>query len=69
MSLLDKLKSLFSGSSDEADAQEQNGSFLQSPTNPDVIAQPSEEEIAAAAQAEPPTTTVTALGDEPADDE
>ena len=74
MSLLDKLKAVFSGdpgTHDNEDPHEhdhdhnhdQSGAYLQTPTQPDHVAQPTLEEIAAAAQAEPPTTTVAGLGD------
>jgi hypothetical protein len=65
MSLLDKLKSLVSGDpAPHEQAQEHEGSFLQSPTKPAVVVQPSPEEIAAAERAEPPTTTVAGLADD-----
>ena len=40
-----------------------SGAYLQTPTQPDHIAQPTPEEIAAAANAEPPTTTVAGLSE------
>ena len=67
MSPLDKLKTLFSGAPDHEqphdDDHDDAGAYLQTPTQPDHIAQPTPEEIAAAAQAEPPTTTVTGLAE------
>ena len=72
MSFLDKLKAFFSGSSGTHDHEhphdhdhdhDHDGAYLQTPTQPDHVAQPTPEEIAAAAQAEPPTTTVAGLGE------
>ena len=76
MSLMDKIKAFFSGGStgeaghdhSRADADHEHGStYLQSPTDPDApVLAPTPEEIAAAARAEPPTTTVEGLSeDEP----
>ena len=76
MSFLDKLKAVFSGDPGTHDHEhphehdhdhdhnhDHSGAYLQTPTQPDHVAQPTLEEIAAAAQAEPPTTTVAGLGD------
>ena len=77
MSLMDRIKALFSGGSDEHshdhddDHDHDHGSsYLQSPTDPsEPVLQPTPEEIAAAAHAEPPTTTVEGLSeDEPRDE-
>ena len=76
MSVVDKVKALFSGDASRHDHShphdhdhdhehnhDHSGAYLQTPTQPDHVAQPTPEEIAAAAQAEPPTTTVAGLGD------
>lgn len=66
MSFLDKLKAVFSGSPgthDHEHPHDHDGAYLKTPTQPDHVAEPTPEEIAAAAQAEPPTTTVAGLGD------
>ena len=69
MSFLDKLKAIFSGSPAPHDHEhphehdnDNSGAYLQTPTQPDHVAQPTPEEIAAAAQAEAPTTIVAGLG-------
>jgi hypothetical protein len=72
MSLLDKIKAMFSGGSAAGDehaghdhSHEEGSSFLQSPTHPDApVLEPTPEEIAAAAQAEPPTTVVEGLSED-----
>lgn len=67
MSLLDRIKAFFSGgSSDAHDHDHDHGSsYLQSPSDPDApVLEPTPEEIEAARQAEPPTTTVDSLSDE-----
>jgi len=78
MSLMDKIKAFFSGDAghdhDHAGhdhTHEEGSSHLQSPTAPDEpVLTPTPEEIAAAAQAAPPTTTVEGLSeDEPRRDE
>jgi hypothetical protein len=76
MSLMDKIKAFFSGGSAEHDHDhadhdhEQGSTYLQTPSDPDQpVAAPTPEEIAAAAQAEPPTTTVDGLSDEEHRDE
>ena len=79
MSFLDKLKAVFSGGPSPHDHEHPHdhdhdddhaGAYLQTPTQPDHIAQPTPEEVAAAAQAEPPTTTVAGLAEgEPHDRE
>jgi hypothetical protein len=76
MSLLDKIKALFSGGaggshdhdhSAHGHTHDEASSYLQSPTDPDEpVLAPTPEETAAAAQAAPPTTTVAGLSeDEP----
>ena len=79
MSLMDKIKAFFSGAAagetdrghthaaGETHDDELGGTYLQTPTDPDVpLHEPTPEEFAAAAQAEPPTTTVEGLSeDEP----
>jgi hypothetical protein len=71
MSLMDKIKSLFSGGSSDHDHEDEHGSsYLQSPSDPDApVLEPTPEEVAAARQAEPPTRTVEGLSeDEPRDE-
>lgn len=64
MSLMDRIKSFFSGSS-AVDEREHGSPYLQTPSHPDEpVLEPTPEEIAAAARAEPPTTTVDALSEE-----
>ncbi len=85
MSLLDKIKAFFAGDTtaashghdhdhtghDHADHDHDRGSsYLQSPTDPDEpVLTPTPEEIAAASQAEPPTTIVEALSEDDRSDE
>ncbi len=85
MSLLDKIKAFFAGDTtaashghdhdhaghDHSDHDHDRGSsYLQSPTDPDEpVLTPTPEEIAAASQAEPPTTIVEALSEDDRSDE
>ena len=81
MSLMEKIKAFFSGGSTEHDHDhshdhdhghdEQGSSYLQSPSDPNApVLEPTPEEVAAAMQAEPPTTTVEGLSeDDPPRDE
>ena len=74
MSLLDKIKALFSGGaggshdhdhSAHGHTHDEGSSYLQSPTDPDEpVLAPTPEETAAAAQAAPPTTTVAGLSED-----
>lgn len=49
--------------------REHGSSYLQTPTDPEAIVEPTPEEVAAATRAEPPTTTVEGLSeDEPRSD-
>lgn len=78
MSFIDKIKSFFAGSSTDAHEHDHSGHdhsheegspYLQSPTAPEVVPEPTPAEVAAAAQAEPPTTVVEGLSeDEPKDE-
>ena len=65
MSLMDKVKSLFSGGSAEHDHAPDDGHDHEH-DHDHPHTEPTPEEIAAAAQAEPPTTTIEGLSeDEP----
>jgi hypothetical protein len=68
MSLMDRIKALFSGGSAEHDHAHDDGhEHAHDYNHPHT--EPTPEEIAAAAQAEPPTTTVEGLSeDEPKDE-
>ncbi|MBA2361317.1 MAG: hypothetical protein H0V79_10370 [Actinobacteria bacterium] len=79
MSLLDKIKAFFSGDA-SADAHDhdhsghdhshEGSSYPQSPTDPnEPVLTPTPEEIAAASQAEPPTTVVEGLSEDDHTDE
>ena len=68
MSLMDKIKSFFSGGSDHDPAHDDGHEHAHDHDHPH--AEPTPEEIAAAAQAEPPTTTIEGLSeDEPGKDD
>lgn len=83
MSLLDKIKAFFSGDASHDHAghdhahdhaghdhtPDEGSSHLQSPMNPaEPVPEPTPEEIAAASQAEPPTTTVVGLSEDDPDE-
>ena len=76
MSLLDKIKAFFSGDASHdhdhaghAHTPDEGSSHLQSPMNPaEPVPEPTPEEIAAASQAEPPTTTVVGLSEDDPDE-
>ncbi len=68
MSLMDRIKSLFSGGSGDHDHDHDHDHAPASAEEAPHV-EPTPEEIAAAAQAEPPTTTIEGLSeDEPKDE-
>ena len=80
MSFMDKIKAFFAGdtSTDAHDhdhsghdhSHEEGSSYLQSPADPDEpVLTPTPAEIAAASQAEPPTTVVDGLSEDERTDE